>query len=274
MNCKDVQSVLLDYLDAERGTVSFDGVFDEVKEHLATCEKCRLEIKEWEELLQAMSDADLKKPSPAVREHFTMLLQSELNMQATADILKEETPKTITVRLSSASVLWKIAAAFIILLGGIWIGTRVHPGKPADTPEPIAELRKEVKEMKEVVLFSLLDDESASQRLKAVSYAEEMPNIDQKVIDALVSTLNHDKSVNVRLASLYSLARFSDNIVVRDSLIASLRQQTEPLIQVVLINMLAEKKEIRAIAPIRDLLNNKKSLPEVKDAAQKGLRTL
>ena len=97
---------------------------------------------------------------------------------------------------------------------------------------------------------------------------------DQKVIGALVNTLNHDKNVNVRLASLYSLARFADNPAVRDSLVSSLPGQTEPLIQVVLINILAEKKEHRAIAPIRDILSKEKDLKEVREAAEKGLKKI
>ena len=126
--------------------------------------------------------------------------------------------------------------------------------------------------MKEVVMLNLIDDQSASQRIKAVSYAEEMANPDQQVIDVLVNTLNHDKNVNVRLAALYSLARFADRRSVRDSLVNSLSTQTEPIIQVVLINLLAEKRETRAIAPIRNIMTNKKTLKEVKDAAQQSLK--
>ena len=138
----------------------------------------------------------------------------------------------------------------------------------------IDSLRKEVKEMKQAVMLNLIDDESASQRIKAVSYAEEMSNPDQKVIETLVSTLNHDKNVNVRLAALYSLGSWADNRMVRDSLVASLPKQTEPLIQVMLINLLAEKKDSRVVAPIQEILSNKKTLPVVKDAAEKSLKTL
>jgi len=95
-----------------------------------------------------------------------------------------------------------------------------------------------------------------------------------RLIQALVNTLNHDKNVNVRLASLYSLARFADNPAVRDSLVNSLAGQTEPMIQVVLINMLADKKEHRAIGPIRDILSKDKSLKEVREAAEKGLKKI
>jgi putative zinc finger protein/HEAT repeat protein len=283
MNCKDVQAALLDYLDHSLDAASHAGM----KKHLETCEKCRLDVKEWGDLLQAMVDAGFEKPGPALRESFHSLLQSELNLQATAGILEEDLAKrklplstaaivrkTDPPRLKMGSPVWKVAAAFILLAGGIWIGTRwKSSGEPAPADQ-ITALSKEVKEMKEVLLFSLLDDESASQRLKAVSYAEDISNPDQKVIDALVNTLNNDKNVNVRLASLYSLARFSDNAAVRDSLVASLGRQTEPIIQVVLINMLAEKKETRAIAPIREILSRDKTLKEVKEAAQKSLKIM
>jgi hypothetical protein len=273
MNCKDVQEALLNYYDRSLDAADRE----EIKDHLETCNGCREEVKEWGELLEVIGDAPQEKPGPALRESFHSLLQSELNLQTMAGLLKE-TPDSAEVPVKKRSIfsptspVWKLAAAVILMLGGFWMGKRAKP--PAASSEPITALRNEVKEMKEVLLFSLLDDESASQRLKAVSYAEDMPNPDQKVIVALVNTLNHDKNVNVRLASLYSLARFTDNHSVRDSLVASLAGQTEPLIQVVLINILAEKKEHRAIAPIRDILSKEKGLKEVREAAEKGLKKI
>ena len=127
--------------------------------------------------------------------------------------------------------------------------------------------------MKEEVMLNMIDDESASQRIKAVSYSEDMSSPNQQVIDVLVNTLNRDKNVNVRLAALYSLQRFSDRRSVRDSLVNSLRMQTEPIIQVVLINLLAEKRDTRAIKPIQDIMTDKKTLKEVKDAAQRSLKS-
>jgi HEAT repeat protein len=122
-------------------------------------------------------------------------------------------------------------------------------------------------------MLNMIDDESASQRIKAVSYAEDMSSPNQQVIDVLVNTLNRDKNVNVRLAALYSLQRFADRRAVRDSLVNSLRNQTEPIIQVVLINLLAEKRDTRAIKPIQDIMTDKKTLKEVKEAAQRSLKT-
>jgi hypothetical protein len=272
MNCEQIKEKLVDYLDGALDAASMESV----QQHLETCAACRQEMEELKIIFTDMDKRPMEQPGPSLAEGFRRMLQSELNVQAAEGILGQSAPparrgKTIGLPVR---VLWQAAAALVILLGGIWIGTRIKSNPEGSTPDQMAALRKEVKEMKEVVMFSLLDDESPTERLKAVSYVEDISNPDSAVIHALVGTLNHDKNVNVRLAALYSLARFADNATVRDSLITSLPGQTEPLIQVVLINLLAEKREKRAIGPIRDILNHAKTMKEVKDAAQKGLKTI
>ncbi len=78
----------------------------------------------------------------------------------------------------------------------------------------------------------------------------------------------------MRLASAYSLVRFSDNAGVMDALVASLGKQTEPIIQIVLINILTEKKEVKAKRPIEQILSNDSTMKEVKEIAEKSLRQL
>lgn len=278
MNCKEVQAVLIDHLDQALPAAAAA----QITEHLASCEECRREADDLRQLLAAMKASQQQLPSPTLRENFNTMLQSELNMETMANLLttpeKETKPrgKVITFFASAAG---RVAAAVILLAGGIGIGMAVKPSAPApDTTAVIHTLQNEVqnmkKEMKEKDLLNGIDDESASERIKAVSYAEQMASPDQKVIDALFNSLNNDKNVNVRLAALYSLARFADRHSVRDSLVSSLGIQSEPIIQVVLINLLAEKRERKAIGPIKEIMTNKKTLKEVKDAAQKSLTVL
>jgi hypothetical protein len=272
MNCKEIQAKLIDYLDGALDAASLTAI----RQHLEECVECSREAEELQELLTTMKHSTLEIPPPALRESFDTMLQSELNMQTTANIIQEfpltERPRRKVLTLSSP--LWQVAAAVILVAGGIAIGMAIRTKPQPVVDDQLAALRKEVKDMKEQIMLNLIDDESASQRIKAVSYAEDMSSPDQQVIDVLIQTLNHDKNVNVRLASLYSLARFADRRSVRDSLVSSLSIQTEPIVQVVLINLLAEKRETRAIAPIRDIINNKKTLKEVKDAAQRSLKSL
>ena len=286
MNCKEIQTKLIDWLDGSLDAATAAAV----GEHVASCDECSREAKELKELLVAMDHSPMEAPPPVLRESFDTMLQSELNMLTTANIIQEfpaEGQGSLsdkngrggqpgkTIRLPFSAPIWRVAAALILLGGGIGIGTALksRPVPETSTNETLAALRQEVKEMKEEVMLNMIDDESASQRIKAVSYSEQMASPDQQVIDVLVNTLNRDKNVNVRLAALYSLQRFSDRRAVRDSLVNSLRMQKEPIIQVVLINLLAEKRDTRAIKPIQDIMTDKKTLKEVKDAAQRSLKS-
>lgn len=272
MDCKEVQAVMVDYLDRGVDATTAAGM----RAHLSGCAECRKEVDEMRELLLAMAEQEMRQPGAGLRENFQLMLQSELNMETADDLLRRAGARKDEAAGVKKRIGWMAAAACVLLAGGVWIGTIVGSRKGAGTgeAEQLISMQKEIKEMKQVVLFSLIDDESASQRIKAVSYAEAIPNPDQKVIDVLVHTLNHDKSVNVRLAALYSLGSWADNQVVRDSLVTSLEGQKEPLIQVMLINLLAAKRETRAVESIRNIISNKNTLPAVKDAAQRSLRTM
>ena len=279
MNCKEIQAVMIDHLDQALPAA----VEAQIKEHLASCDDCRREAEDLRILLTAIKNTQQELPSPTLRENFNTMLQSELNMETMSSLLqsqpKEEKPRGRLVLFLSSAV-GRAAAAVILVAGGIAIGMAIRPGQASETlaynriDSPKTAAKDMPSRIKENDLLNGIDDESASERIKAVSYAEDIASPDQKVIDALFNSLNNDKNVNVRLAALYSLARFADRHSVRDSLVSSLGIQTEPIIQVVLINLLAEKRERKAIEPIREIMTNKKTLKEVKDAAQKSLKVL
>ena len=269
MECHEVQSRLMDFLDNQLDKNSIE----EIEKHLETCAICKAELAQMQVLVQTMEESPVEQPSKNLRENFNYMLESELNRLAAANnVIEQATNKPKIIRWPM--IMSRVAAVVILVTAGIWIGTRLKTGAQENPATQIAELKSEVKEMKEVMMFNLLKNESASERIKAVNYVEDMPNPNQKVIAALLNILDHDKNVNVRLASLYSLARFSDNQKVRDSLVNSLTIQTEPIIQIVLINLLTEKKEAKAVKPIRDIMSNEKNLKEVRDIAQKSLKTL
>lgn len=269
MQCNEITDLLVDYLDDQLQP----SVKATVEKHLQSCENCRHELEEYTILFREMNNDKFVKPGPALKEKFDIMLQSELNIDATTKILKEEGAAKVIAMKKTPWVL-RIAASIILVAGGIWVGTKLNPVQKDTGSTQMADLKNEVKEMKEALLFTMLNNESASERIKAVNYAEEMGNPNQQIIDALIRTINEDKNVNVRLAALYSVAKFTSSQSVRDSLVNSLSRQTEPIMQIVLINILTEKKETKAIAPIREILHDKNTLPPVKDIAQKGLKLL
>jgi HEAT repeat protein len=142
-----------------------------------------------------------------------------------------------------------------------------------DTAE-LRQLHSEVTELKKTALFTMLNEESSSNRIQALNYADDIGNADEAVIEVLVRTLNHDKNVNVRMAAAYALAKFSDQRQVCDSLVKSLSLQDDPILQVTLINILVERKEKSALKPIQQIINSDKTLHEVKVVAENGVKQL
>lgn len=270
MQCDKAESLLIDYLDKQL----HPGDRAPLEQHLQGCPSCRQTLEEYRTLFATIESDKAEKPGPALREKFENMLQSEVNIDATARIVhmdREEDRKVIP--LKKTSVLFRIAASIILIASGIFIGTLFTIDRTNGNAE-VAELKNEVNDMKETLMFNLLTEESASERIKAVSYADDIKDPDSKIVTALINTMNEDKNLNVRLAALYAVAKFSDSQTVNDALIASLSKQTEPLMQIALINILTEKKETKAKESIREILHDKKTLPPVKEIAQKGLQLL
>ncbi|HEX5153566.1 MAG TPA: zf-HC2 domain-containing protein [Parafilimonas sp.] len=269
MQCYEVESLLIDYLDAQL----HPGDKGPLEKHLESCPQCRQALEEYRQLFASIESNKTEKPGPALNEKFEDMLQSEMNIHATAGIVRMDKEDTKTISMKRSSLLLRIAASIILVASGVFIGS-IITSTSTDTNTEMAGLKNEVKEMKETLMFSMLTEESASERIKAVSYADEINDPDSKIVAALIITMNEDKNVNVRLAALYAVAKFSDSRKVSDALIASLAKQTEPLMQIALINILTEKKEIKAKEPIREILQDEKTIPPVKEIAQKGLKLL
>lgn len=170
---------------------------------------------------------------------------------------------------------YRIAAAIALLIAGTFIGIFLK-GKISNpyTASEFIQLKSEVSELKKTAMFTMLKDGSSSNRIQAVSYADDLGQADENVIDALVKTLNYDKNVNVRMAAAYALAKFTGQKSVSDSLVKSLSVQTDPILQVTLINILAERREKSALQPIQKIISNKNTLKEVRAVAENSLRVL
>ena len=69
--------------------------------------------------------------------------------------------------------------------------------------------------------------------------------------------------------------KFPGQKAVRDSLVKSLPLQNDPIIQVTLINILAEVRgEKNALKPVQEIIANKSTMKEVRNVAENSLRAL
>lgn len=268
MKCNDVKLLLIDYLDNQLDS----NTRGQVEAHIKTCGECSTELKQLQLLQDNIATTQMEQPGPALRHNFLAALQDEEAELAKQNNVRQMPGKKV-ISLTIGGLVWRAAAAIIILFTGILIGNKVKFGD-GETGGRLAAKPTQKQTEQRKILADMLDDESPSQRIEAVNYAEGIAANDQKVISVLLNTLNTDKNANVRVAAVYALEKFSGDKTVLDSLTASLSKQTEPVVQILLIDMLAAKKVTKAVKPMQDIIQNSKTIPQVKDAAAKGLRQL
>src|SRR5258708_2509729 len=151
MNCEEMEPLMIDYLDGQLSPAARENV----DKHLQSCVVCKHRLEEYKTLFHAMDDTKMERPGPALREKFDIMLQSELNIDATAKILKEEKESKV-IAMKKPSLLLRVAASIILIAGGVLIGMKVTPGtgvkqQQVASADQINDLKNEVKEIKETL---------------------------------------------------------------------------------------------------------------------------
>jgi HEAT repeat protein len=161
--------------------------------------------------------------------------------------------------------------SMIILLIGLGLGYLLM-GK-SDKSE-ITALSSEVKEMKSMMMLNLLEKESPSARIKAVSLTQNMAEVDEEIINALFSTLTNDNNTNVRLEALDALVRYSNRPTVRVGLIKSLAEQTNPLVQLGLADIMVLFQDKNAKEALEGILKSKELTEDVRMVIKERLNSI
>src|SRR5262249_4381558 len=134
--------------------------------------------------------------------------------------------------------------------------------------QELATMHSELKNMKQLVVLSMLQQQSASERLQGVSYTSREEHLDPQVLAALQRTLRYDPSVDVRLAALDTLSRHANQPQIRKSVVDSLQEQQSPMVQVALIDLLTEWRDPEAAEQLRSFEQIKNLNPTVRQRAQ------
>ncbi|UFH54013.1 HEAT repeat domain-containing protein [Spirosoma sp. KNUC1025] len=180
------------------------------------------------------------------------------------------------IRLTSWSM--RLAAGVALLLVG-FAGGRFYDQWHSKTdnglpPNVAANDVIPMQEMKKILAFEHHPKTSASDRIQAINQSYELTHADQDITQLLINTLNFDANVNVRLAACQALAHFENEPSVRDGLIQSLKIQTDPNVQITLIEVLVAIKEKRAVEEMQRLAQNQQALDVVRLKAEEGANSL
>jgi HEAT repeat protein len=136
-------------------------------------------------------------------------------------------------------------------------------------------MRGELKGMRQLVALSLLQQDSAADRLRGVTWSAGIDRPGGEVVSALLETLQHDANVNVRLAAIDALRGLGGaEPRVRDALVGGLKNDPSPLVQVALIDALVTLRERKSADVLRTIAESPTANEAVRQRARRGLEQL
>jgi anti-sigma factor RsiW len=262
MKCEQIGELLPDYLQG-----NLDEEQNEIVElHTAQCADCRDEVSIWKKLAML----PVEQPSAASRARFEAMLhayQTGRSDRVSARFGRAAGSNIFQwLRTPVGVVAWSAALLVIGIFAGNYFGNR--PTHPIANQDEIAAMHTELTNMRQLVVLSMLQQQSASERLQGVSWSQREAHLDPQVMSALLHTLRFDGSVDVRLAALNALSRHAGQPQVHKGVLDALQEQQSPLVQVALIDLLTEWRDPDAAQRLRNFEQTPNLNPTVKQRAE------
>ena len=278
MNCQLLEQLLPDYLQNALSPAQAA----EVERHCEHCASCAQDIVMWKKLAtlpqEAASTESRQRFDAMMHAYSTTVAETAAaSARATANIAAQQSSTTKPawnfiewLRSPFGAVAWSAA----LLLIGLYAGTHLGNRTTTASSDEVASLHAEVASMRQLVALSMLQQQSASERLQGVSWSTREDHLDPQVQAALMRTLRSDGSVDVRLAALDALSRHSSQPLVRKNVLDALQDQQSPLVQVAMIDQLTEWRDPGAAQRLKLLEQTPNLNPAVKQRAEWALAKL
>jgi hypothetical protein len=267
MKCEEIAELLPDYLqeglEAEKKNI--------VERHLESCAECSDVAGLWKKLALIPDE----QPSAASRQRFEAMLQAyqtgrgdEGLARRAADIGASFWSVFEWLRSPVGAVAWSI----VLVALGTYLGLQL--GNAKTNSQDLAAMHTELTSMRQMVALSMLQQQSASQRLEGVTWTRREEHLDPQVLSALMHTLRYDQSVDVRLAALDALSRHAGQPQVKKTVVDALQEQQSPLVQVALIDQLVEWRDAEAAPGLEKLRQSANLNPTVRQRAEWAISKL
>jgi hypothetical protein len=241
---------------------------DRVEQHLQECESCAATYRDIARTLALVGDLDV----PERDERYGL----EVWQRIRHDLPPRDVP------WFAGLMAWHrvaLAGALAMLIVSAFVAGRYWP-RPGSASQDalqasnLSDLRGELREMREMLTLSLIQQQSATERLRGVSGSVQIDQPGNEILGALLDTLMHDPNVNVRLACVDALRRFSGQDQVRRGTIQALGESSFPLVQIALIDYMVETKDKSAVGALRQLSEDAMVDEAVRGRAIWGLQQL
>lgn len=275
MNTEHYKEQLLAYLCGELDREQEQAI----RLHLTTCESCRKESETISAFWNSLTLLPQEQPSDILRERFYDNLQQALQEQ------QHPHSRNLTVpmfgwleRLFPKPMMARFALVLLLLGIGGYAGFQLRQPnqqvQPQANTNELTQLHQEVLAMNRLLTVSLLQQQSASERLKGVSLSYRVEGSDPEITAALLQALKYDPNVNVRLAALDALINDREYAPVQDELIQSLPKQSSPLVQLEIVDWIVEHHQKESVEVLRKMLKQGDINKAVKQRIEQGLQEL
>jgi len=271
MKCEQYEELFSGWMNDELSPAERE----KLEQHINSCDGCRDELAAMQKVWAVMGEMEVPEPSADLQVNFQAMLNDYKEEVA------QEQKGLLSTLAEKISGLWhwqprwpmayNLAIVLICFGCGYWF---FHSGKSGEQEQQLKELTSQVHELKQTMMLALLENPSASERIRGVSYTSEIKHADKEVIDALLATLNNDPNVNVRLSTLDALAQLANHPEVREGLIQSIIQQDSPLMQSAIADVMLKLQEKKSVKSFKELLKQKNLDPGVKDKIKQTITQL
>jgi hypothetical protein len=259
MNCSHAKELMAAYWQHELTSREAPVL----QQHLETCAECSAEMAALGGLWERLADLPVPEPSRTLdarwQSTLASLIQSDKSVFRTWSF----------ANFWPSNPVWQAAIAVGCLVLGLLAGTSL----PLRNNE-IAKLHEEIASTREMVALSLLQQQSATERLRGVDYTGRMQTMEPEVVSALTQAVSHDPSVNVRLAAINALSKTTGSPAVLQSLTESLPRQDSPMVQAALIDYLVDARDRKALGTLRQLAAEPDLNPAVLERTRFALQQL
>ncbi|WP_426061030.1 zf-HC2 domain-containing protein [Hymenobacter sp. B1770] len=270
--CHEMEALLPAY--AERSLPAAEA--ERVAVHLATCSSCQLQVIQLRALTDDLDAALPEVPRTALRANFmAMLEQQKALLQPQAPVAAAPEAKVVSMWPTAVANNWmRIAASIVLIAAGVFLGRQLPWGNRANDSLAATTADASSRNSLNEALNAGRNRVSASDRIKLVTNSARETEPGDPTVQVLLNTLNFDPSPNVRLAACEALYRLRDDQRVREGLVNSLAIQTDPNVQITLIDMVVAMRVRRAVPQLERLSKRADALPVVRAQAEAGIGKL
>jgi len=240
----------------------------ELMDHLAACSACSSEAAKMGAVWRGLDSPLEAEPDPVMRTRFLEVLE------AYRAGIEQSRGRTGWWEAGwwPARAVWQTALALALLVAG-GFGER-YLARPRTPGPEIAQLQRQVENLRELVALSMLRDQSPSSRIHGVTFGSQMAQPDRPIEQALLYAVNHDDNVNVRLSAVDALEKLAGNPEIRRALVDALPMQDSPLVETAIVDVLVRTNDTEAVPALRQLVRDAQADESVRQWAAEGVRKL